>query len=104
MTLNEIVISAFIDDDGEFDASIDYADNNSNTQNQQDEPYNNNTYPRDGEDDSGDEDLEGEDEEDMSDGEFEMEKDKKPQVSNSSSKTTVDFIKDEEGKFLIHHK
>lgn len=90
----------FIDDDGDFDASIDYADS-SNTSNQNNDSYNNNnSYPQDPPDEPGEVDSEDDD----SDENLEM----KPPKDNTKRKLTnpspkilenVDYIKDDDGKY-----
>lgn len=91
---------AFIDDDGDFDASIDYADN-SNASNQQSDTYNNNSYTQDVPDDD-DESGDGDSEDDESDEDFDMKppKDKKSPQHMGRIVENVDYTKDEEGKFV----
>jgi hypothetical protein len=91
----------FIDDDGDFDESIDYADN-SNASNQQNDSYNNNAYTQDvADDDAGD--LDSED--DVSDENFDMKppmdkKKKLHQLTLPRIVENVDYIKDEDGKYV----
>lgn len=92
----------FIDDDGDFDASIDYADS-SNASNQQNDSYNNNSYSQDAPDDTGEPDSD-----DPSDDNFDMkppkDKTKKklhPQEFNPPRiLENIDYIKDEDGKYV----
>lgn len=93
----------FIDDDGDFDAStIDYADN-SNLSNQQNDTYNNNSYSsQEGADETGD----PESDDDASEENFDMKppKDKIKKTPHEQSPTrvveNVDYVKDEDGKFV----
>lgn len=95
---------AFIDDDGDFDASIDYADN-SNASNQQNDSYNNNSYSQDAAEDVEDSDGIDSEEDDTdeddenSDAKSQKDKDKKAQVP-AKIVENVDYIKDEEGKYV----
>lgn len=97
----------FIDDDGDFDESIDYADN-SNTSQQQNDSYNNNSYSQDAVDealdaDSEEEDVTDEDEEGDGDGEMKPPKDKKKKLHQLMAPRileNVDYIKDEDGKYV----
>lgn len=97
-----LLISAFIDDDGDFDASIDYAEN-SNASNQANDSYNNNSYSQDAAEDSGEGDSEDDDDEEGSDEDFEVkysrDKDKKLPIPPKTVEN-IDYIKDEEGKFV----
>lgn len=89
----------FIDDDGdgEFDASIDYADN-SNMSNQQNDSYNNNSYAQDAADEVDDD---SEDEDDTDDEEMKPPKDKTAKkVLPQRILENVDYTKDEEGKYV----
>lgn len=89
----------FIDDEGDFDDTIDYADG-STAPNQQNDSYNNNSYPQDvaeDEDDVGD--VESEDSD--SDENYDV----KPPKEKSKKKLqriveNVDYVKDEEGKYI----
>lgn len=94
----------FIDDDGDFDASIDYADN-SNASNQQNDSYNNNSYSsQDGADEAAD--VSESDDDDMSeDNEMKPPKDKLKKIKPHEQSPTriienVDYVKDEDGKFV----
>jgi hypothetical protein len=94
----------FIDDDGDFDETIDYADN-SNTPNQQNDSYNNNSYPQevvDEEDDAGDPDSEDDDSDENYDMKSPKEKAKNKlnQLMAPRIVENVDYIKDDEGKYV----
>lgn len=92
----------FIDDDGEFDEALDYAENAS-TPNEQNDSYNNNSYQQDtADDDEGD----GSSEDFDSDENFDLKpanKDKnKKKLRESSPRIVenVDYVKDDEGKYI----
>lgn len=100
----------FIDDDGDFDETIDYADN-SNASNQQTDSYNNNTYAQDAADESqpeGDSEDDASDDEDEDceddDGEMkppkEQKKKKLHQLMSPRILENVDYIKDDDGKYV----
>lgn len=109
---------AFVDadpfiDDGDFDGSIDYAEN-TNVSNQQNESYsssnnnNNNTYPQNADEPKNPE-SETDDEDDGEDGSDEnyslkvqREKLKKkfPEMPPAKNLENVEYIKDEEGKYV----
>lgn len=94
----------FIDDEGDFDESIDFADN-SNTSNQQNDAYNNNSYSQDTADDEA-----GDPEDSEDDASDENNFDMKPPKDKVKKKLhphlppriieNVDYIKDEEGKYV----
>ena len=92
----------FIDDDGDFDEAVDYADNAS-TPNQQNDSFNNNSYAQDTADDEDDDDPESEDLD--SDENFDLkplkEKNKK-KLRETSPRIVenVDYVKDDEGKYI----
>lgn len=92
----------FIDDDGDFDEAVDYADNAS-TPNQQNDSFNNNSYTQDTADDEDDDDPESEDLD--SDENFDLkplkEKNKK-KLRETSPRIVenVDYVKDDEGKYI----
>lgn len=99
----------FIDDDGDFDETIDYAEN-SNASNQQTDSYNNNSYSQDAADetpdaDSEDDDASDDDDEEDGEGDGEMKppRDKKKKLHQLMSPRileNVDYIKDEDGKYV----
>lgn len=97
----------FIDDDGDFDDAIDYAEN-SNASNQQNDSYNNNTYSHDAGDGDGDDDDDPDSEDDLSDDneDYDMKppkdkvKKKLHQLMSPRIIENVDYIKDEEGKYV----
>lgn len=95
----------FIDDDGDFDASIDYADN-SNASNQQNDSYNNNSYSSQ---DGADETVDLESDDDASEENVDMKppKDKIKKKPHEQSTTVneqawrvTENVKDEDGKFV----
>lgn len=95
----------FIDDDGDFDETIDYADNS--TPNQQNDSYNNNnSYPQDTADDEDDDAGDPDSEDDDSDENYDMKppkdktKKKLHQLMSPRIVENVDYIKDEEGKYV----
>jgi hypothetical protein len=83
----------FIDDEGDFDESLDYAES-SNTSIQQNDTYNNNSHSQDGEN----EDEAGDSEDDGSDENSEMNPPKKKLQQLISP--NVDYVKDDEGKYV----
>ena len=91
----------FIDDDGDFDASIDYADS-SNASNQQNDSYNNNSYSQDAPDDAGDADSEDDPSDENSDMKPPKDKTKKKLHQHLPQRIleNVDYIKDEDGKYV----
>lgn len=89
----------FIDEEADFDGSIDYADS-SNASNQQNDSYNNNSYSQDAAEDTVDPES---DEDEDSDENFDMKppKDKsKKLLQHPPPRENIDYIKDEEGKFV----
>lgn len=95
----------FIDDDGDFDETLDYAENSS-TPNQQNDSYNNNSYQQDTVDDEDDDAGDPESEDYESDENFDMKppKDKTKKKLNQPMSPriveNVDYVKDEEGKYV----
>lgn len=95
----------FIDDDGDFDETIDYAENSS-TPHQQNDSYNNNSYPQDtvedDDDDAGDPDSEDSESDDNYDMKPQKDKNKKKlhQLLSPRIVENVDYMKDEEGKYV----
>lgn len=96
----------FIDEEGDFDESIDYADS-SNASNQQNDSYNNNSYTQEVADDEDAGDAEdSEDDASMDENNFDM----KPPKDKVKKKLhqhlpprileNVDYIKDEDGKYV----
>mgnify|MGYP002655322257 CR=1 FL=1 len=93
----------FIDDEGDFDETIDYADSSNASNQQNNDSYNNNSYT-DAANETGD--VESDEDEDGSDENFDM----KPPKDKAKKKIhpmmapriveNVDYTKDEDGKYV----